>query len=55
MEKTFKLYGGAGTGKSSTIKAIVNEFADKGLRMIKVREGDLLKLYELIEKLANNN
>lgn len=48
------LYGDAGTGKSSTIKAIVNEFADIGLRMIEVRKGDLLKLPELIEKLANN-
>ncbi|MBS5939697.1 ATP-binding protein [Clostridium sp.] len=49
------LYGDAGTGKSSTIKAIVNEFADIGLRMIEVRKGDLLKLPELIEKLANNS
>ena len=48
------LYGDEGTGKSSTIKAIVNEFADKGLRMIEVREGDLLKLSEFIEKLAND-
>ena len=48
------LYGDAGTGKSSTIKAIVNEFADIGLRMIEVRKGDLLKLPEFIENLAKN-
>ncbi|MCF0146808.1 MAG: ATP-binding protein [Clostridium sp.] len=48
------LYGDAGTGKSSTVKAIVNEYANKGLRMIEVRKGELLKIPELIEKLSNN-
>lgn len=48
------LYGDAGTGKSSTVKAIVNEYANDGLRMIEVRKGDLLKIPELIDNLANN-
>ncbi len=48
------LYGDAGTGKSSTVKAIVNEYACRGLRMIEVRKGDLLKIPELIDNLANN-
>lgn len=48
------LYGDAGTGKSSTIKAIVNEYANEGLRMIEVRKGDLLEIPKLIEELANN-
>ncbi|MGI6083992.1 MAG: ATP-binding protein [Acetivibrionales bacterium] len=48
------LYGDAGTGKSSTVKAVVNEFADRGLRMVEVRKADLLKIPDLIEKLANN-
>jgi len=48
------LYGDAGTGKSSTVKAVVNEFADKGLRMVEVRKADLLKIPDLIEKLADN-
>ena len=48
------LYGDAGTGKSSTIKAIVNEYANEGLRMIEVRKGDLLQIPKLIEELANN-
>ena len=48
------LYGDAGTGKSSTVKAIVNRFADKGLRMIEVRKKDLLEIPYLIEQLANN-
>ena len=32
------LYGDAGTGKSSTVKAVVNEFAGKGLRMIELKK-----------------
>ena len=30
------LYGDAGTGKSSSVKAIVNEYADRGLRLIEI-------------------
>lgn len=48
------LYGDAGTGKSSTVKAIVNEYANEGLRMIEVRKGNLLEIPKLIEELANN-
>ena len=48
------LYGDAGTGKSSTVKAIVNEYANEGLRMIEVRKGDLLEIPKLIEELVNN-
>ncbi len=38
------LYGAPGTGKSSTVKALANEYADRGLRLIEVRKelvGDL--------------
>ena len=48
------LYGDAGTGKSSTVKAIINEYANEGLRMIEVRKGDLLEIPKLIQELANN-
>ena len=48
------LFGDAGTGKSSTVKAIVNEYANEGLRMIEVRKGDLLEIPKLIQELANN-
>lgn len=48
------LYGDAGTGKSSTVKAIVNEFSKRGLRMIEVRKADLLKIPDIIEQLADN-
>jgi len=48
------LYGDAGTGKSSTVKAVVNEFADRGLRMVEVRKADLLGIPHLIQQLADN-
>jgi len=35
------LYGDRGTGKSSTIKALANEYADRGLRLIEVAKDDL--------------
>ena len=38
------LYGDAGTGKSSSVKALINEYYDQGLRMIEIYKhqfGDL--------------
>ena len=35
------LYGDRGTGKSSTVKALFNEFSSLGLRLIEVAKGDL--------------
>lgn len=46
------LYGDAGTGKSSTIKAIANEYQDEGLRLIEVRRRLLFKIPPLLEELA---
>ena len=46
------LYGDAGTGKSSTIKAIVNEYRDSGLRLIEVRRNQLNLIPGLLEQLA---
>ncbi|WP_300367513.1 DUF815 domain-containing protein [Brachyspira sp.] len=46
------LYGDAGTGKSSTIKAIANMFADEGLRLIEVKKTQLSFITDLIEKLS---
>lgn len=48
------LYGDAGSGKSSTIKAIVNEYWDKGLRLIEIKKNQLYSLADVIEKLADN-
>lgn len=48
------LYGDAGSGKSSTIKAIVNEYYTMGLRLIEIKKNQLYSLADVIEKLAEN-
>lgn len=48
------LTGDAGTGKSSTIKAVVNELADEGLRIIEVRKDQLDAIPSVLDKLADN-
>lgn len=48
------LYGDAGSGKSSTIKAIVNEYWKMGLRLIEIKKNQLYSLADVIEKLAEN-
>ena len=48
------LYGDAGSGKSSTIKAIVNEYYKMGLRLIEIKKNQLYSLPDVIEKLADN-
>lgn len=48
------LYGDAGTGKSSTVKAIVNAYYSRGLRMVELNKGDLLVIPTLLELLAGN-
>ncbi len=48
------LYGDAGSGKSSTIKAIVNEYWPLGLRLIEIKKNQLYSLPDVIEQLADN-
>lgn len=48
------LYGDAGSGKSSTVKAIVNEYKDDGLRLIEVKKNELFYLPEIMDRLAKN-
>lgn len=48
------LYGDAGTGKSSTVKAIINEYQDKGLRLIEIGKKQVADISVIIEKLKNN-
>ncbi len=48
------LYGEAGTGKSSTVKAIVNEYAPMGLRLVEIRKSQLFDLPLLMDELADN-
>ncbi len=46
------LTGARGTGKSSLIKACLNEFASQGLRLIEVDKADLVDLPDLIDLVA---
>lgn len=48
------LTGDAGTGKSSTVKAIVNELFEKGLRIIEVRKDQLCSIAGLLDALSEN-
>ncbi len=43
------LTGARGTGKSSLVKAMLNEFAPQGLRLIEVDKADLVDLPDLID------
>lgn len=45
------LWGARGTGKSTLIKALFNEFIDQGLRLIEVEKEHLVDLVEIIEVL----
>ncbi len=45
------LYGLPGTGKSSTVKAVLNEYADRGLRLVEVAKEDLGELPRVLETL----
>lgn len=49
------LYGDSGTGKSSSIKAILNEFSSRGLRMIEVYKHQFSDLQEIIQQVRNRN
>lgn len=46
------LSGARGTGKSSLVKALLHEYAERGLRLIEVDKSDLLTLPALLDLLA---
>jgi len=46
------LTGARGTGKSSLIKACLNEFAPQGLRLIEVDKADLVDLQDIVDLVA---
>lgn len=48
------LYGDAGTGKSSTVKAIANHFFDSGLRLLEIRKNQLLLLPKVMGEISKN-
>lgn len=49
------LFGDAGTGKSSCVKAILNEYYDQGLRMIEVYKHQFQYLNNIISQIKNRN
>ena len=48
------LTGDAGTGKSSTVKAVVNELYKDGLRIIEVRKEQLREIPVILDELSDN-
>ncbi len=49
------LFGDSGTGKSTSIKAILNEYYDRGLRMIEIYKHQFQDLSNVIAKVKNRN
>ena len=49
------LYGLPGTGKSSTVKAVLNKYADRGLRLVELAKEDLKELPRLLEALRSRS
>lgn len=49
------LYGDAGTGKSTSIKAIANQYYDRGLRLIEIYKHQFGDLNDVIAKIKNRN
>ena len=47
------LWGSRGTGKSSIVKALLNEYGDQGLRVIQVEKEDLIYLSEIFSAVEN--
>lgn len=48
------LFGDAGTGKSSTVKACANHFANDGVRLIELRKDQLFSLSGIMGRIADN-
>jgi len=48
------LFGDAGTGKSSTVKACANYFASEGVRLIELRKDQLFQLPLVMGRIAGN-
>lgn len=48
------LYGAAGTGKSSSVKAVTNELAGEGLRLLELKKSQLHDIPLIMEQLQEN-
>ena len=49
------LYGDAGTGKSTSVKALINEYYDRGLRMIEIYKHQFRDLSAVLAAIKNRN
>ena len=49
------LYGDAGTGKSTSVKALINEYYDQGLRMIEIYKHQFGALSAILGQVKNRN
>jgi len=49
------LFGDAGTGKSTSIKAVLNQYYSKGLRMIEIYKHEFKDLSRVIAEIKNRN
>lgn len=49
------LFGDSGTGKSSSIKALINKYYDQGLRMIEIYKHQFRDLSQVIATIKNRN
>ena len=49
------LYGDAGTGKSTSVKALINEYYDRGLRMIEIYKHQFGDLSAVLGQIKNRN
>ncbi len=49
------LFGDSGTGKSTSIKAIVNQYYDRGLRLIEIYKHQFKELSNVIAAIKNRN
>lgn len=49
------LFGSAGTGKSTCVKAVINEYYDRGLRMIEIYKHQFKDLSTVISMIKNRN
>lgn len=49
------LFGDSGTGKSSSIKALINEYYDQGLRLIEIYKHQFQALSEIIAQIKSRN
>jgi len=48
------LYGDAGTGKSSTVKAVANHLFEEGIRLIEIRKDQMKQLPFVMEQISGN-